>query len=371
MVVLCRPREAPPEPARLLLGVILDDQLLLDQRVDLGPGWQGVHEDAHLVGDHLEPRRNRALARLGARDHERGELVGLGGDLDDVALADPERRDVHLAPVDQNVPVPDDLAGHVPALRETGPVDHVVQAPLQHLQQGLAGPAAGAGGFLVVVVELLLEDPVDPLGLLLLADLEQVVVLLGPVAAVLTRRVGPDLDGALRRVALGALQEQLGLLAAAALAVGAGVSSHDSLPYTRRRLGGRQPLCGTGVTSWIEPTSRPVACSDLMAVSRPEPGPYTNTSTLRMPCSMARRAAASAAICAANGVDFREPLKPTWPEDAHEITLPPGSVMDTIVLLNVLLMCACPWAMFFLSLRRTFLTPVRLFGGILLVNSGR
>jgi hypothetical protein len=26
--------------------------------------------------------------------------------------------------------------------------------------------------------------------------------------------------------------------------------------------------------------------------------------------------------------------------------------------------------MFFLSLRRTFLTPVRLFGGILLVNSG-
>ena len=28
---------------------------------------------------------------------------------------------------------------------------------------------------------------------------------------------------------------------------------------TRRRLGGRQPLCGVGVTSWIEPTSRPVA----------------------------------------------------------------------------------------------------------------
>src|ERR1700709_1240511 len=31
---------------------------------------------------------------------------------------------------------------------------------------------------------------------------------------------------------------------------------------TRRRLGGRQPLCGTGVTSWIEPTSRPAACGD-------------------------------------------------------------------------------------------------------------
>ncbi len=56
----------------------------------------------------------------------------------------------------------------------------------------------------------------------------------------------------------------------------------------------------------------------------------------------ARRAADSAAICAANGVDFREPLKPTWPAEAQEITLPDGSVIETIVLLNVLLMCAWP-----------------------------
>src|SRR5215472_14052256 len=101
-----------------------------------------------------------------------------------------------------------------------------------------------------------------------------------------------------------------------------------------------------------------------MAVSRPEPGPFTNTSTLRMPWSMARRAAASAAICAANGVDFRDPLKPTCPEDAHEMTFPTGSVMETMVLLNVLRMCACPWATFFRSLRRTFFAPVRLLGGI-------
>src|SRR5690242_12378691 len=120
--------------------------------------------------------------------------------------------------------------------------------------------------------------------------------------------------------------------------------------------------------SWIEPTSRPVACSDLMAVSRPEPGPLTKTSTLRMPCSIARRAAASAASCAANGVDLREPLKPTWPAEAQEITAPVGSVIDTMVLLKVLLMCACPWATFLRSLRRTFLTavaPARAFGGIL------
>src|SRR3954454_21215720 len=110
-----------------------------------------------------------------------------------------------------------------------------------------------------------------------------------------------------------------------------------------------------------------------MAVSRPEPGPLTKTSTLRMPCSMARRAAASAASCAANGVDLREPLKPTWPAEAQEITAPVGSVMDTMVLLKVLLMCACPWETFFRSLRRTFLTvaPARAFGGIALCAPSR
>src|SRR5690606_18255991 len=68
---------------------------------------------------------------------------------------------------------------------------------------------------------------------------------------------------------------------------------------TRRRLGGRQPLWGWGVTSEIVPTSRPAAWSERIAVSRPEPGPLTKTSTFFMPCSCALRAAFSAASCAA------------------------------------------------------------------------
>src|ERR1035441_415905 len=94
---------------------------------------------------------------------------------------------------------------HVPALGEARPVDHVVEAALQNLEQRLAGLAAAAGRFLVVVVELALQDAVDAAGLLLLPDLEQELALLRPVPAVLTRRGGPDLEGALRRVALGAL----------------------------------------------------------------------------------------------------------------------------------------------------------------------
>ena len=53
---------------------------------------------------------------------------------------------------------------------------------------------------------------------------------------------------------------------------------------------------------------------------------------------MARRAADSAAIWAANGVDLREPLNPTCPAEDQAMTAPAGSVIETIVLLNVLLM---------------------------------
>src|ERR1700741_5029082 len=85
------------------------------------------------------------------------------------------------------------------------------------------------------------------------------------------------------------------------------------------------------------------------AVSRPEPGPLTCTSTRRNPCSIAALAAFSAAIWAANGVLLREPLNPTPPDDAHEMTLPSVSVIDTIVLLNELLMWTTPTVTFLRS----------------------
>src|SRR6202007_859090 len=119
----------------------------------------------------------------------------------------------------------------------------------------------------------------------------------------------------------------------------------------RRRLRGRQPLWACGVTSLTPSTSRPAAWSERIAVSRPGPGPLTNPPTCWRPCSIPLRAAASAVTCAANGVDLREPLKPAPPADSHAITLPLTSVSDTIVLLNDVLMCACPTGMFFLGLR--------------------
>src|SRR5258705_11343955 len=114
------------------------------------------------------------------------------------------------------------------------------------------------------------------------------------------------------------------------------------MTQTLRRLGGRQPLWGVGVTSLMPGTSMPVCMIERIAVSRPEPGPFTMTSTLRTPCSIARRAHCSAAIWAADGVDLRDPLKPTLPADAQASTLPSWSLIDTIVLLNELLMWATP-----------------------------
>ena len=75
-----------------------------------------------------------------------------------------------------------------------------------------------------------------------------------------------------------------------------------------------------------------------MAASRPLPAPRTKTSMVCMPCSWARRAAASPASWAAKGVLLREPLKPVWPAVACATTFPLGSVRVTIVLLNELLM---------------------------------
>src|SRR5690349_20333935 len=68
---------------------------------------------------------------------------------------------------------------------------------------------------------------------------------------------------------------------------------------TLRRLLGRTPLCGIAVTSRIEVIVKPTACSARSALSRPEPGPLTSTSSVRTPCSAALRPASSAATCAA------------------------------------------------------------------------
>src|SRR3954466_10867655 len=99
------------------------------------------------------------------------------------------------------------------------------------------------------------------------------------------------------------------------------------MTQTLRRLGGRQPLCGIGVTSLIDFTCRPAVASAWIADSRPDPGPCTRTCTRFTPRPNASRAHCSAATVPATGVLFWDPLKPVWREEPHETVLPCGSVM--------------------------------------------
>src|SRR3546814_18441438 len=105
--------------------------------------------------------------------------------------------------------------------------------------------------------------------------------------------------------------------------------------------------------------AKPAACKARNADSRPEPGPRTCTSRVRMPCSWAFFAASSAAICAANGVDLREPLKPIVPDDDQAIELPCTSVIVIIVLLIEALTCSTPEVMFFRSRRQIRVVAVQ------------
>ena len=86
----------------------------------------------------------------------------------------------------------------------------------------------------------------------------------------------------------------------------------------------------------------PIVWSARIADSRPAPGPFTRTSTVRIPNAFAAFPAAIAACVAANGVPLRDPLKPMPPALDHATTFPSGSVIVIVVLLNDAWMCASP-----------------------------
>lgn len=81
-----------------------------------------------------------------------------------------------------------------------------------------------------------------------------------------------------------------------------------------------------------------------MADSRPDPGPFMETSTCPMPKSVAFRATVSAATWAAYGVPLRDPLNPADPELAQHSVFPFMSVIVIRVLLNVDCINALPRA---------------------------
>src|SRR3954467_5435433 len=213
-----------------LLGVQLDDELLLHRRRDLATLGLAQHLGGERVMVGLEPRRHlgRELRRIADELHG----AGLGLDGDDVAVANLVAGNVHAPAVDRPVAMADQLARLAPRRREAEAHEHVVEAALEQQEQVLAGDTGLAGGALVVMAELLLEHAVVALGLLLLAQLHAILGLLLAPAAVVSGRVRAPLDAALVGEAALALEEQLLSLAAALLALGSCISGHRLLPQT-------------------------------------------------------------------------------------------------------------------------------------------
>jgi hypothetical protein len=131
------------------------------------------------------------------------------------------------------------------------------------------------------------------------------------------------------------------------------------LLYTLLLLGGRQPLCGNGVTSSIEMIRKPACCIAEIADSRPEPGPLTLTSISRTPLRIAVLAQRWAACWAAKGVLLREPLNPTQPAEPEQIVSPSKSVIVINVLLNVAFMQTIALTTFLLTFRFAALAIIR------------
>src|SRR3954452_4119101 len=236
-----------------LLGVQLDDELLLHGRDDLVTVRQAEDLGGQGGVGGLEPGRHRRDELRAVAHDGLGARAGLEGE----NLARPHlvRRDVHTTAVDRPVPMTDELACLPARGREAKPHHDVVETGLEQAQQVLAGDSGLPAGLVVVGAELAFEDAVEAPRLLLLAKLEAVLGLLHASTAVIARRVGTALDAALVGQATLALEEQLHALTAALLALGARIAGHQ----TRLRLRGRQPLWAWGVTSRITVTSRPAA----------------------------------------------------------------------------------------------------------------
>src|ERR1700733_6928138 len=208
------------ERLRLLLRVVLDDELLGERHLDLGTLRKLVDKDALLLADHLQPAGDRAVAGGLAGDLERHGVQRLALDIDDVVLRHPIAGDGHLDAVDREVAVADQLTRHPARAGDPRAVHDVVQPALQDLQQLVTGLAGTAGRLRVVAAELLLHDAVGEAGLLLLLQLLAVFAFLDPRAAVLAGRVGTLLEGLVSTHEIDAEAPRLA-------GDGSGVTSHE------------------------------------------------------------------------------------------------------------------------------------------------
>src|SRR3990172_5930852 len=192
-----------------LLRVKFHDQLFLDLFRDVRPRREDLDVSPEVLPVQLEPSRDPLPDNRIHRLVDRGILPALLLQLDDVARPDEERGNVHPLSPDREVTVPHELPALPAGHREAELVRDVVQPAFQEDQEVVARLPLQLLRLLEVVVELPLEQAVDPFRLLLLPKLDPVVAVLGTPLPVLSRGIPSPLDGALVGEAPVPLQEQL------------------------------------------------------------------------------------------------------------------------------------------------------------------
>src|SRR5262249_6075801 len=147
---------------------------------------------------------------------------------------------------DGHMSVRDHLAALGPAGREAEPGHDIVEPALEQRHQGRARIARSAARHVVVFPELTLEDPVVALDLLLLAEANRILARLSAAKLMHAGHTLAAIDGAFRRVAPRALQEQLHPLAATKPAHWTNMTSHEMLSTNLVGLIGRIFRLGNG-----------------------------------------------------------------------------------------------------------------------------
>ena len=217
-----------------------------------------THRDLLATVAGLEPANEAAVESVAVvldDDH----LVSLRRERNHLAALDAVAGDIDALALDLDQAVVHELACLRAGRGPAGAEHNVVEAALKELQQDFTRGALQLDGLFVRLFKLTFEDAIDVLRLLLFLHLGEVLRRVATTAGapVLAGREGATLKSGPTLFVL----EDVDAEAARDAHLGSGVTSHCSvisLAQPRRRLGKRQPLWGTGVTSLIEMTSMPV-----------------------------------------------------------------------------------------------------------------
>ena len=146
---------------------------------------------------HLEPGRSSTSLDGLHRLLDSLDLLAPLANGHHVARLDEKRGDVDPLPVDEEVTVPHELARLRARSAEAEPEGHVVQPPLEQPEEVLAGDSALSISEVEIPSVLLLEQTVHPPDLLLLTKADAILREFDAPLAVLPRRIGAPVVGAL------------------------------------------------------------------------------------------------------------------------------------------------------------------------------